>query len=682
MKKALIVFFAVLLLADLVHAGPLGSGGGAISHNQSSAVDWKFGAVNIGANNPVTIQNDGNGNLNLPVPIVSQYPLRIVTCGNSIDSNAWINGYNPNQWPAQSEVANATMLAPGKFEFRKFTDSLTTSGVNGAGITQYSGTGNVDMYGNWGFFGATLALINSTIASTSPNTQWLPFLQQNNVVPDMVIGVALLENDLAQGTSVLTMESELQTWINIVRSFFPNVKILILSPRPSFMYNTSQLVTNWQQITSYICSFQGQNGVWGVNLGNVYQNPAAPGMPKGVPFTGSQSGTTLTVTALGTYLGQQVGSLQIGDEIWQSNTTSQYPEVITGFGTGTGTVGTYTVDVSQTLASGAMVAGTTQAYTDGAIHPNARGAMLNGAVLAAWMRQNITIQNNTETLNGPNVNLTGSSSASYYSGGPQTGTAGTLPTGVSFTQACNSNLNFTVQALNPGFQINITTVGPLTPSTGYAPLGNIQLWDNNGSMVSGVHRVRFGVWVNIVSGGQYLRNTGLTAYNYVNSTSQLVSAPYIQSMMSLRGFSNGLYYFESPEQIPATGTLSDSITRLREYLQINIEAGTPVGSNIVIQVLAAGWINCTASGQAQPLATVSTPTVTTGTYSYQNQTKKVVQAIVSGGTVSAISIVRGVTTALTGETSGVFMLGPSDTLQITDTVAPTLNIYPLDINLQ
>jgi hypothetical protein len=675
MRKILAAVFAILLTAVAVYAGPFGSGGGSSSHDQSGSTDWKFGSINIGADNPATIQNDGNGNLNLPVPIISQFPLRIVTCGNSINTNAQINGYNPDQFSQLSEIVDAMMQAPGKFEFRKFTDTLTTDGV-----TQYSGAGNIDMYGNFGHSGATLATINSEIASTSPNMQWLPFLQQNGVIPDMVIGASLVENDLAAGTSVSTMESEIQTWINIVRSFFPNVKILLLSPRPSFLYNTSALVVNWQQITSYICSFRGQNGIWGVNLGSVYENPSAPAMPKGVPFTGSQSGTTLTVTAMGTYLGQTMGSLAVGDEIWQSG-SPQYPEIITGLGSGTGEIGTYTVDVSQTLGSGPMVAAP-RAYTDGAVHPDAYGAMLNGAVLAAWMRQNITIQNNSETLNGPNVNLTGSSSVNYYSGGPQTGSAGTLPTGVNFYQVCDPRLNFTVQTLNPGFQINITTVGALTPSTAFASIGNIQLWDNDGSMVPGVNRVKFELWVRIVSGGQYLRNIGLLAYTYTNSTNQLIFAPYIPGQASLRGFPDGLYYFESPEEIAASGSITDSITRLREYLGINVEAGTPVRSNIVIQVLAAGWVNCTASGQAQPLATVLTPTVSTGTYSYQNQSKKVVQAIVTGGTVSAISIIRGSTTISTGLVSGSFILGPSDTLQIVNAVVPTLDILPLDINLQ
>ncbi len=65
-------------------------------------------------------------------------------------------------------------------------------------------------------------------------------------------------------------------------------------------------------------------------------------------FTGSISGTTLTVTAV------SAGTLAIGQTIFAGgaalNTT------ITALGTGTGGTGTYTVSVSQTLASSALVA--------------------------------------------------------------------------------------------------------------------------------------------------------------------------------------------------------------------------------------------------------------------------------------------------------------------------------------
>jgi hypothetical protein len=50
MKKALISFIAVLLFAGVAQGGIFGGGGGggAVSHNQSAATDWQFGAVSIG----------------------------------------------------------------------------------------------------------------------------------------------------------------------------------------------------------------------------------------------------------------------------------------------------------------------------------------------------------------------------------------------------------------------------------------------------------------------------------------------------------------------------------------------------------------------------------------------------------------------------------------------------------
>lgn len=62
--------------------------------------------------------------------------------------------------------------------------------------------------------------------------------------------------------------------------------------------------------------------------------------------TGSISGTTLTVTAAPT------GTLAVGQPITGAGVTAS--TYITGFGTGSGGVGTYTVNNSQTVASGTL----------------------------------------------------------------------------------------------------------------------------------------------------------------------------------------------------------------------------------------------------------------------------------------------------------------------------------------
>lgn len=66
-------------------------------------------------------------------------------------------------------------------------------------------------------------------------------------------------------------------------------------------------------------------------------------------FTGSISGTTLTVTAV-TY-----GDIGIGHTIFGTGVTTG--TTITGFLTGTGGVGTYTIDPSQTVASESLSSG-------------------------------------------------------------------------------------------------------------------------------------------------------------------------------------------------------------------------------------------------------------------------------------------------------------------------------------
>ena len=65
-------------------------------------------------------------------------------------------------------------------------------------------------------------------------------------------------------------------------------------------------------------------------------------------------------------------------------------------------------------------------------------------------------------------------------------------------------------------------------------------------------------------------------------------------------------------------------------------------------------------------------------YLYANNTSAPIQAIVAGGTVSAIQVQRpGGGAVTTGLTSGTFRLAPNDVLIITYTVVPTLTLLPV-----
>ena len=91
-----------------------------------------------------------------------------------------------------------------------------------------------------------------------------------------------------------------------------------------------------------------------------------------VSFTGSISGTTLTVTAVVS------GTIAIGDLITGTGVSSSPPgslaTYITALGTGTGGTGTYTVNVSQSVSSRAMsaIAGTGWGSTSTILVSNAR----------------------------------------------------------------------------------------------------------------------------------------------------------------------------------------------------------------------------------------------------------------------------------------------------------------------
>lgn len=81
--------------------------------------------------------------------------------------------------------------------------------------------------------------------------------------------------------------------------------------------------------------------------------------PSAAVFTGSISGTTLTVTAITN------GTIAAGQSLYGVGVTSE--TIITALGTGTGGIGTYTINLSQTVASRQMNSTATAAKVTGSI---------------------------------------------------------------------------------------------------------------------------------------------------------------------------------------------------------------------------------------------------------------------------------------------------------------------------
>jgi len=110
--------------------------------------------------------------------------------------------------------------------------------------------------------------------------------------------------------------------------------------------------------------------------------------PSSAVFTGSTSGTTLTVTAITN------GALAVGQVLFGVGVTQE--TVITALGTGTGGIGTYTINLSQTNASQQMNSATAGAIITGAIS----GTTLTvSAVASGTLAAGMTIQGAGITAN-------------------------------------------------------------------------------------------------------------------------------------------------------------------------------------------------------------------------------------------------------------------------------------------
>lgn len=78
-----------------------------------------------------------------------------------------------------------------------------------------------------------------------------------------------------------------------------------------------------------------------------------------------------------------------------------------------------------------------------------------------------------------------------------------------------------------------------------------------------------------------------------------------------------------------------------------------------------------------PLQAITTPTPGASPWTYTNDTGFDLDAAVTGGTVSAVQLLRGATVAtLANATPTVVRLSPGDALVVTYTVAPTVTIIP------
>ena len=171
-----------------------------------------------------------------------------------------------NKWNfIGSEIQLANMLSGTAMEFELYTP-----------------TTRMDKYGTYGYSGSMLAGINADLA-----TQFYTPIGDSGVVPDLIIGQALLENDIVSGRTYEQCVGDLTTWINTAQSAYPNAKILLCTPHPSFSYNTEGKKAVYQQLVLYYLSLDNGLDVF-VTECNGYENP----LDVGTPLTGYTDSST------------------------------------------------------------------------------------------------------------------------------------------------------------------------------------------------------------------------------------------------------------------------------------------------------------------------------------------------------------------------------------------------------
>lgn len=237
---------------------------GTIERNISNLHDQDTGKL-VGYKNPITgaqesldaaaVQALVSGGV---IPPTHQSLLAVVV-GNSIAAGA--NG-GPGRnsgirWQTGSDLHTALYLTGGAgIRFGRITASTR---ADGWGVYSYSGQ--------------TLATINGDLAA-----QLYAPLVTASLVPDLIIGHSLLENDIAGGATYAQCLARLQRWEYEALGRYPSAMLWVMTPRPSYGYDSAAKVAVYQQISDYIMGRDDGRTWWATRL-NAYENPATPGTP-------------------------------------------------------------------------------------------------------------------------------------------------------------------------------------------------------------------------------------------------------------------------------------------------------------------------------------------------------------------------------------------------------------------
>lgn len=177
-----------------------------------------------------------------------------VAAGNSITRmSQWDSD---NYWHTNSEIHWANALSGSPMVF-----------------TRVSPTTRMDGWGIYGYPGATLPEILADLPA-----QFFTPLSKAGVIPGLVVGNALLENDIANGATVSDMQSYVTQWISTMQQTWPGARILLCTPHPNAYYNTPMLVSNYQAMRDYILGLDNNSTIFVARM-DAYEDLTSPGTP-------------------------------------------------------------------------------------------------------------------------------------------------------------------------------------------------------------------------------------------------------------------------------------------------------------------------------------------------------------------------------------------------------------------
>ena len=266
-------------------------------------------------------------------PLVPRLQMKAIAIGNSISAQSKFSG--SGHWGTDGELMLANALAGSPMRFSRVT-----------------ATTRMDAYGVYGYSGQQLSAIIPDLES-----QVFSQLRTSGVVPDIIVALATVENDIASGASYSTIVTRLTWLVREICARFPGAVLLLCTPRPSFSNNSAGIVLVYRQVRDYMLSLDNGINIFCARCDS-YENPISPGTPLGTSGSPIYTDSSVHPNAKGAMMNARSIAAVLAriSRVWktsyQTNSTNM---VLSGTGAASGT------NVSGTVPTGTTVVGSANA---------------------------------------------------------------------------------------------------------------------------------------------------------------------------------------------------------------------------------------------------------------------------------------------------------------------------------